>query len=66
MLALVGIGHSAHDTGQPPALLHDRVRKVLAAQKRVLGDEHPDTLITADNLANTVMQKGGWLACVVC
>ena len=44
--------------------------EVLATQKRVLGDEHPDTLITAGNLAYTswytVMQQGTRWDCVVC
>ena len=34
------------------------LRKLLAAQKRILGDEHPDTLGTAGNLANTLNTLG--------
>ena len=33
-------------------------RETLAAQKRVLGDEHPNSLLTAANLAITLMQQG--------
>ena len=38
----------------PSNQIHSAVRRrVLAIKKRVLGDEHPDTLITASNLAYT-------------
>ena len=33
-------------------------REVLAVQKRVLGDEHPDTLDTAGNLAVSCCEQG--------
>jgi hypothetical protein len=33
-------------------------RKVLAAGTRVLGDEHPDTLTTANNLATALNRQG--------
>ena len=33
-------------------------REVLAVRKRVLGDEHPDTLMTAGNLALSLSGQG--------
>ena len=36
-------------------------REVLAMQKRVLGDEHPDTLRTVRNLPNTLDRRASTL-----
>jgi hypothetical protein len=32
----------------------------MQARKRVLGDEHPDTLISIGNLASTYRKQGRW------
>jgi hypothetical protein len=34
-------------------------REVLAVQQRVLGADHPDTLMTAGNLAASLSDRGG-------
>lgn len=33
---------------------------VMEASKRVLGDEHPNTLTSIANLASTYWNQGGW------
>lgn len=33
-------------------------RRALEARKRVLGSEHPDTLISVDNLASVLQDQG--------
>ena len=38
-------------------ILEQEKREVLANRKRVLGGEHPDTLVAADNLARTLAAK---------
>jgi hypothetical protein len=38
--------------------LEGQQREVLAERKRVLGAEHPDTLVAADNLARTLADQG--------
>ncbi len=38
--------------------LEGQQREVLAERKRVLGAEHPDTLVAADNLARTLEDQG--------
>ena len=38
--------------------LEGHQREVLAERKRVLGAEHPDTLVAADNLARTLEDQG--------
>ncbi|KAF2186641.1 kinesin light chain [Zopfia rhizophila CBS 207.26] len=34
--------------------------QVMETRKRVLGDEHPDTLTTMDKLASTILNQGRW------
>jgi hypothetical protein len=39
-------------------ILEEQQREVLAERMRVLGAEHPDTLVAADNLARTLADQG--------
>ena len=37
-------------------------RDTLEARKRVLGEDHPDTLMSMNNVAYTLQSQGGYLS----
>jgi hypothetical protein len=50
------LGEAVMDYGLK--ILEEQQREVLAERMRVLGAEHPDTLVAADNLARTLADQG--------
>jgi hypothetical protein len=59
-VVLTIFGKSLEEAGMDYGLkiLEEQQREVLAERKRVLGAEHPDTLVAADNLARTLADQG--------
>ena len=57
---LTSFGKSLGEAGMDYGLkiLEEQQREVLAERMRVLGAEHPDTLVAADNLARTLADQG--------